>query len=68
MVAAERGMTETVTELVKAGADIHMQNKVCYNTMKYAQVSSEYQVYRLVINLHTGWKHCSDLSFRTMWD
>ena len=30
MIAARRGKTDTVVELVKGGADIHMQNKVCF--------------------------------------
>ena len=29
MIAAKRGNTENVVELVKEGADIHIQNKVC---------------------------------------
>ena len=29
MIAASRGRTETVGELVKAGADMNLQNNVC---------------------------------------
>ena len=31
MEAASRGHTEVVVELVKAGADLNLQNKVCLN-------------------------------------
>ena len=31
MIAAYRGYTETVAELVKAGTDLNLQNKVCQN-------------------------------------
>ena len=31
MRAAYRGQTEVVVELVKAGADLNLQNKVCLN-------------------------------------
>ena len=31
MLAARNGRTETVAELVKAGADLNLQNKVCQN-------------------------------------
>ena len=31
MEAAYEGRTETVAELVKAGADMNLQNKVCEN-------------------------------------
>ena len=31
MLAAYMGRTETVAELLKAGADLNLQNKVCQN-------------------------------------
>ena len=42
MMAASHGHTDTVVELVKKGADIHIQNEVCctictYDTHVYVQ-------------------------------
>ena len=51
MTAARMGKTDIVVELVKGGADIDMQNKVCclflHLTLYETSLDSEYQVYRL---------------------
>ena len=52
MSAARWGKTDMVLKLVKEGADIHMQNEVCFirttDTMYETPLSSENQVYTLI--------------------
>ena len=38
MIASRWGKTDTVVELVKAGADVHIHNEVCPNTMNEKSV------------------------------
>ena len=44
MIAARWGMTEVVSLLLKAGADIHLRNKVCQYTYKVVFTNS-HQIY-----------------------
>ena len=71
MIAARDSRTDAVVELVKGGADIDMQDKVCYPFLQLTlHMRSRFlvQVYRLIIFYYIVWKHCSHLSFKTMWE
>lgn len=45
MTAAMEGMTENVIELVKAGSDMNMQNKVCLSFSLYLWMHHTHLLY-----------------------
>ena len=74
MIGAMFGNTDTIVELIKEGADIHMQDKVCCLflhltlCMRHHYLVSIRCIDWLSACHHTGWKHCTDLRFGRTWN
>ena len=72
MMAASEGETKVVVELVKAGANVEMQNRVCQKTYIYTCtcvcklcVYNYNLPYQYIVDVscvchHTGWRLCTD--------